>query len=187
MDYSKLKSYLELDISDEKLAKVLTHSSVLSLSEKQRVYNKYLHSYGRACITASIALFLHKNDVNDDNGVIVNLINTTRQLVIKEFYDDSNIEEFIAKSKGELNFEHIEMVYQLIGFIAIDYNMLAVYRLLYKIIDDNLKNATTIDFKSRLIEYATKQKNKFNLLYYLSMGQNIIRILKLNLLLEIKK
>lgn len=158
MDYSKLKAFLKADISDEKLATVLSHSSIVDLSEKQRIYNNFYHAYGRACITASIALFLFKNDINNDNVTTVNLINSTRELVIKEVYYNSNLEEFIIKSKCELESEHHDMVCQLFGLVASENNMLAIYQLLYELIDAKIKNATTIDYKSRLLEYATKQK-----------------------------
>jgi len=187
MNFSMLKDFFNLNISNEKLISALTHSSIIDLSEKQRIYNKYLHSYGRACITASIALFLYKNDINNDNATTLNMINTTRELVIKKVYNDSNLEEYIIKSKSELEKEHRDMVCQLIGLIAIEYNILTIYQLLYKYINDELKNATVIDYKSELMKYATKRKKQIQYVVLSESGPDHNKSFEVKLIVDNKE
>lgn len=156
MDYSKIKAFYDINISDDELSKILCHSSA-DIDNDIRIKNSFYFAYGKAATNAAISFFLEADNKGYDKTDIIKQTPVIRSHIINYLYQSLNFENFIIKSKSEENNKHDDVIFQLLGIICDKYDFCKIYTILSQILSQNGNTPKSIDYKSMLYEYASKK------------------------------
>lgn len=179
----KLRKILGFWPSDLSLYQIaLTHKSATYMVNGERVNNERLEYLGDSILDAVISDFLYKKYPNEREGFLTEMrskiVNGEK---LKELAVQINIDQFIIQRTNiQLASSRIyeDAFEALVGAIYLDKGYRSVYRFIsQKIIDEHIDldelEITNYNYKSQLIEWSQKTKNKIEFSSYINDVYNL--------------
>lgn len=157
MNLIELENRINMTFPHDKLEEILYHASYQPQDSNLLKRNKEYIYWGYAIMNAAYSLYLYQYEQNLSEGKLSSKLACAHRHFQDSIFKKYGLEDFVIKSKGEINKLHPDIAEKLIVLMYQQYGFKKVYDFLFpffKLFDDR----DNIDYKTLLQEYAQSKK-----------------------------